>query len=756
MHQYPISGKQFYLDIIENAAEGILIAEVETRKFIFGNRTICEMFGYTEEEIVTLSVDAIHPKKQLDQVKAAFDAQARRQFKLATDLPCLRKDGSVFYANISTAPVELEDVKYNIGFFTDTTELHEKKRELEGAKADLESIFRGIPYPTVVLDRHHNIIEANRAAIEAIGKPLAECQQRKCWHLMHGPDHNGPPPNCPFEKVLETGVVQTEEMEAHGGYYIVSCTPQFDDAGQIEKVIHTATDITSRKKIEEQLKLSEMKYANIVGSIGDALFIHDFQGVILDVNEQACVGLGYSREELVGANLSLIDCEEDVEKIASRMEYLKNHEKILFEAEHIHKDGTPIQVQVSASIVERDARGAVLGIARDITQLRQTEEKLRIAQKLESLGVVAGGIAHDFNNLLAAIMGNIEVAQGKIHDDTDALVFLDRAIQAFERATDLTGRLLTFAKGGEPRKEIVSIDDILEESSALALSGSTVSCELKLDGELDNVMADPHQLSQVFNNILINSWQAMPEGGSISVSAQNVFVRSENDSGLLEGNYVKIVIADQGTGIPGEHLEKVFDPFFSTKKMGSGLGLATSYSIIRKHGGAIGISSANHGGAVVTIHLPASRDEVVVELATRLPSSTLSGRVLVMDDEPMILEVCEEILTQLGFLVRCASDGDQAVRIVKEELEKGNRFRFVFLDLTVPGGRGGVPAKKEIRKIDPDIQGIVTSGYADDPVLSSPESYGFSAKIAKPFRKSEFKDIVMELGETTADFERSN
>jgi len=379
-------------------------------------------------------------------------------------------------------------------------------------------------------------------------------------------------------------------------------------------------------------------------------------------------------------------------------------------------------------------------------ELRE-EERLKIA-KLESVGVLAGGIAHDFNNILTGIMGNISLARrglesGEIAKASNRLV---EAEKASLRAKDLTQQLLTFSSGGTPIKITTSIIGILEDSISLALRGSDVRCELSLPDDVWPVEADEGQIGQVISNLVLNADQAMPEGGTLNIGVRNTIIGKRTTLPLARGNYVQITIEDHGVGIPEEHLLRIFDPYFTTKQKGSGLGLSTVHSIIKKHGGHITIESKLGVGTTLQVYLPASMEPIpAVEEVAAEACVAGAGRVLVMDDEEVVRDLLRSELTGIGYEVELASVGAETIKKYANAKETGQPFAAVILDLTVPGGMGGKETIKKLLEIDPDVKAIVSSGYSTDPIMTDFVKYGFKGVVVKPYRTSELEQVLHKV-----------
>lgn len=379
---------------------------------------------------------------------------------------------------------------------------------------------------------------------------------------------------------------------------------------------------------------------------------------------------------------------------------------------------------------------------RDVTdQLLAREEREKNA-RLESVGLLAGGVAHDFNNFLTAIMANISFAKQSVVDKSVYDV-LEEAEKASTRAKNLTQQLLTFAEGGEPVKRSIRLGTLIEETGNFALRGSKCKAVFMCSDNLHPVEVDEGQIGQVISNIVINASQAMPDGGNVLLSAVNVEVDGTLGLPLKPGDYVLVRIEDEGIGIPGKILEKIFDPYFTTKQKGSGLGLSTSFSIIQKHGGHIAVDSRIGEGTCFSIYLPVTDKTPETRDEDEEDISFGTGRVLLMDDEEVIRKVVRDLLSSVGYDVDTAEDGEKAIEMYRSAMDQGDPYEAVILDLTVPGGMGGVETVKRLREMDQGVRAIVSSGYSTDAAMSDPERYGFAATVAKPYS---FQTLTNTLG----------
>jgi signal transduction histidine kinase/ActR/RegA family two-component response regulator len=419
---------------------------------------------------------------------------------------------------------------------------------------------------------------------------------------------------------------------------------------------------------------------------------------------------------------------------------LRNHEDVF-----IRKDGTLFDVVYSSAPIR--SGGAIVGLVvvfRDVSAQKRMEAELFKNSKLESLGILAGGIAHDFNNILMAIIGNLALVKMTLGPQHEVLTRLTAAEKAVLRAQSLTQQLLTFSKGGQPVKKVVSIGQLVRESAGFALQGSNIRCDLSIPDDAWMVEVDDGQISQVIHNLVLNAQQAMPRGGTLLVKVANRVVGPEDGMPLAPGSYVSILVRDYGTGISPEHLSKIFDPFFTTKPRGSGLGLTTAYSIVKRHSGALLVDSKLGAGTTISVYLPRTESPAASD-----PSVTAeapgAGRILFMDDDALILESAAALLTQLSYEVECARDGEEALVLFDRARRAGQPFDAVVLDLTVRGGMGGLETIKRLRDLDPQVKGIVSSGYSNDPVLADYAAYGFLGMVAKPYTVENLNRILREM-----------
>lgn len=510
-------------------------------------------------------------------------------------------------------------------------------------------------------------------------------------------------------------------------------------------------DITERKRAEQAIAAEKERLAVTLRSIGDGVLTTDVEGKILLINRVAENIIGLANDKIRGKPLHdilILTDEKDGRHV------VKNPVKMALKSRRIYgpdryilnlpEKDAHINVSVTCSpIFNTDSViiGTVL-VCRDITIIQKLEEEILNKVKLESLGILAGGIAHDFNNILMSVILNIYLAKMNLSTRDEGFDTLTEAENALMQAKSLTQQLLTFSKGGAPILKTTSIGDLVKDSARFVLRGSNIRCEFYIPDDLWPVEIDEGQISQVINNLIINASQAMPEGGFIEIHAENAKMKEKGILPLEAGNYVKISVRDYGTGIPAEYIKKIFDPYFTTKPKGSGLGLSTSYSIIKNHGGYLSVESESGKGSSFYIFLPASKftaplkeDEEKTELAGR-------GKILVMDDEEDIRKSLGKILANFGYEVDFAEGGTEAIELYKKSKESGRHFDAVIMDLTVPGGMGGLEAIRRLIEIDPEVRAIVSSGYSSDPVMANFREYGFKGVIAKPYKVGELGKVI--------------
>lgn len=613
------------------------------------------------------------------------------------------------------------------------------------------TIFNSTPVMIHSSDMQGKIVTVNEywlrrmgyTADEVIGTPsttyLTRASQEKARDLL--------------PELIKTGIIKNIEAQAvtKSGEIIdilVGSRTVYNDIGTPIRLMTMLLDITERKEAEEVLRHRESYLTAIIENQPGLVWLKDAQGRFLAVNR----AFAHSCEkkdpgELVGKT----DLEVWPEALAHK--YMQDDAAII-------KSGTPVNIEELISdkgdqrwfetfkTPVKNSLGEIIGTtgyARDITTRKLQDEALRNVQKLESLGILAGGIAHDFNNLLAGIFGCIDLALS-VSTEESVIDILTSALGVMERSQGLTQQLLTFAKGGVPIKKVESLVPFVQETAQFALSGSRASCTFNIPPDLWLCDIDKNQIGQVIDNIVINAKQAMPDGGTITIGAKNIISYETGDTAIVKpGRYVKISITDEGTGITREEQLHIFDPFFTTKEKGHGLGLSTSFSIIKRHGGTIEVASQPGKGSTFHLYLPAANITVLKPTEPAPPTVPHHGTIIVMDDEEVIRYTLDRMLQSLGYSVITTKNGNEAIDVLQNEMSADNKIKAMILDLTVPGGLGGQEAIAAIRKLDAALPVFVVSGYADNPVMASPAEYGFTNSICKPFTLKNLSALLQSV-----------
>jgi PAS domain S-box-containing protein len=516
-------------------------------------------------------------------------------------------------------------------------------------------------------------------------------------------------------------------------------------------LVGVSVDITARRDAELALAAEKERLAVTLGSMSEGVITIDALARVLFINRAAAEMVQWNSEEAVGC---------DVRKICT-LKNATSGRDVELPVMGVLEGGANTELPPQTLIRGRSERmrlvegrlmpvanvsskrvGAVL-VLRDITERSRMEEKLQNAAKMESIGILAGGIAHDFNNILTAVLSNLTLLQLDLEEMPEQSGLLDEAVRATKRAGELTLQLLTFSKGGDPVRSAVHLPEVIKEAATFSQRGTGVKSEFDMPSNLWAADADKAQISQVVQNLVMNATQSMRDGGTLRIAAANERVRAGPHTVLAEGDYIRITVTDTGAGIPPEHIGKIFDPYFTTKVQGHGLGLATVFSIIKRHQGHIDVSSVVGRGTTFTFWLPASKES----LSTPAPPSSFpvvgnKGRVLFMDDEEPILKMAERLMRRMGLEFEAVADGKAAIERYKAAKESGRPFDLVVMDLTIPGGMGGREAISVLRAYDPKVRAIVSSGYSSDLAMSDFRKHGFRGMVAKPYDIAELASVI--------------
>ncbi|MFA5260587.1 MAG: ATP-binding protein [Candidatus Omnitrophota bacterium] len=501
-----------------------------------------------------------------------------------------------------------------------------------------------------------------------------------------------------------------------------------------------------------EVEAEKERLAVTLRSITDAVITMDLRGKITLLSETAEKLCGMTQEDVQNKNFTEIFSFEDMQFSSDEDPYILQIKESCFSVKGrrrvLRSAAGKLKTVIFNAAPIRDNNKDFVGtvvVLQDITAEERIREELNKVQKLETIGVLAGGIAHDFNNILTSIVGNISLAKLGLEPHSEMFELLTEVEKTSMEAKQLTQQLLAFSKGGAPVKKIMKVGPLIKESVDFVSRGSNIVCAYQIPPELWVAEIDAGQIRQVLHNLTINAIQAMPKGGQLTISAKNLLVQKEFNLPIPEGMYIQISMQDEGIGISEENLSKLFSPFFTTKTTGNGLGLAGSYSIIKKHGGHITVSSQVDVGTTFKIYLPATNREIERDIPLTLDIVQGQGRVLVLDDEAEVRSMFGQFLFRFGFEVVLTTSGEEAVEKFKEAKAQGQLFSLIILDLTVRGGMGGKDTLRELQKIDPRVKAIVTSGYSNDQVMSQYKEYGFKGRLTKPFNFEELNSVIKEV-----------
>ncbi len=723
---------------------------------IAANEVIGSIIGATKEQVLQQNYHQIESWKKSGLYANALKAIKKNKNQYH-DGVITTTFGITNYYGIHLIPFSDEKEQY---LMLITDEINESKQAVEKlllSNNRFSTIMDSLDAWVYVIDFDtYEVLFINKSIRDSFG----ELKGKTCWKSLQT-GMTGPCEFCTNQYLVDdkgraTGVYQWEFQNTVTGRWY-DCKDQaisWHDGRLVR--METAIDITEEKQLEEAKQKNEqsLNIAQNTANIGS--WDWNIKQNTLSWSNQTFIQFGLKPGE-VEPSYEIFEKfihPEDRENLNNEVEKaLSGENAYSVEARMIRTDGTE-WIMLAKGIVYRDDEGnpiQFIGTQQDITEHKLAENELFKARKLESVGVLAGGIAHDFNNILTELFGNIELAKIKLSQEHRAYYNLQAASNAMERATNLTSQLLTFAKGGEPLMKSIHVAQLLKDSVKLSMSGSNVQIIWDIDDDLWLINADIGQLSQVITNIVINAVQAMPTGGTLTVEASNI-----NDSKIttyhkLPEKCVRITISDNGIGIQKEHLEHIYDPYYSTKKTAHGLGLATAYSIIAKHNGKILVDSKLERGTRFSIYLPAdmSSSEVIREVPMNdqkdSESETTTANILVMDDNEMILKMATEMLEVLDHKVETAVDGNDAIRKYTEASKSSTPFDVVIMDLTIPGGMGGKEAVQELLAFDADAKVIVSSGYSSDPIMANYTEYGFKGILTKPYQLNSLEKELSRL-----------
>ncbi len=752
-----------YLSNVYNAllemSQDIVFMVDKDEKCLFVNNTAASLFSKKPQEMIGEKINEFFPphiaKYQTQALQKVFDTgefvinempfliPSNRTWALGTFYPVKNSEGIVTSV---------------VGITRDITEQKLAENALKESEERFRQTIEQMPYPVVMCAADGTTLLVNSSFCEIFKIPTPDLLIGKL-NLFNHPCVNRIGIQNVINDVLAGKTVFIPEIKIAvrenerlytGGADVdllieASIFPVYLLGGELMQIVIIFKDIAERKKSELAVSESERKMRTQYKCFPIPTYTWQAQGddfICVDFNDAAFQFTNGHIRDILGQRVSEIFIQEP--------QIILDMKRCLQERTVVKRD-TPLQLPtlsrdkfLNLTYVNVD-HDLIMVHAEDISDKQRLEKEIRKAEHLESLGLLAGGIAHDFNNLLAGVFGYIGLAREYGKNNENVRDCLDKAMLVFGQAKALTQQLRTFSKGGTPIRKLASIGELLRDMSSFVLTGSNCKARFDLASDLWVCEVDAGQLGEVISNLLINCQQAMPHGGVITISAENLIVDEHRTLPLKNGNYVKIRIKDQGIGIPQHLLENVFDPFFTTKQRGSGLGLSIAYSIIKKHEGYIELMSEVGIGTEVSIYLPASQKGSSLPPDAGGKRNGGQGKILLMDDEKFLRDAIGKVIKSLGYTVETAQDGAEAVEMYGKALKEKVPFDIAILDLTIPGGMGGKETLEEIKRIDPKAKTIATSGYSEDPIIADPKAFGFIAAIRKPYAIEELQELLLKV-----------
>lgn len=739
-----------YKKLFNSASLGIFLIDAQS-KIVDANRQALKLLGYTFEEITCMALeDMIHPDNLNAQPIITTEDIADAEYEITLERYYLCKSGRYL-------PAEVHLRAFHDGMmiatFQDISRRIASDRALRAANEALEVLYQCANAAIVSLDRDMCVNFWNPAAEkmfgwtqeEVVGKPYPAVPDDMKEAFQN------------FFKDNMLGGQSFTDMEVlrrrkDGSRFYVSATsgPTRNERGEITGLISVMIDITRRKEAEVALQQSEERYRSLVENTQDGYFICDVTGgQFRFLNQRMCDLFNFAPDEAI--HLTLWDILS--EKYHDAMQSLINEQyrkstngsaSMTFQA--VRKDGTTFRTEISVSMVTYEEKPVIQCLLRNITERERLRAKLQQAQRLESIGTLAGGVAHDFNNLLMAIQGNASLALTQVDPGTGVYGKLKNITTCVQDAASLTKQLLGFARGGKYEVKPTDLNTLVEKTAQMfGRTKKEISIKLILQSDIWTVAVDRGQIEQVLLNLLVNGWQAMPNGGKIDIQTANVVLDAAyaDPYNIKPGNYVKTSVIDSGIGMDKAVQDKIFEPFFTTKDRtrGTGLGLASAYGIIKNHDGIINVYSEPGKGATFTFHLPVVQKVLSKNVENDQKKLAGSETVLLVDDEEMVIETTREMLEELGYRTRMASSGETGLEIYHQEQ---NDIDIVLLDMIMPG-MGGSETFNQLLKIDPNVKVLLSSGYSLDGSASDIMRRGCKGFIQKPFNIEELSRKIREI-----------
>ncbi len=730
-HEALQASEDRYRSLMDSAYDAIFVADAGTGMLIDANQRALALAGRTLDEIRRMTYADLHAPEERERARLLFEEHSMKGSGIIKGLHICDGNGRQIPVEISTSGTDIGGQRLLQGIFRDVTDRQRYEEALRKSEERFRKYFE-LPLVGIAItspDMHWIVV--NDKVCEILGYPREELG-RFSWADLT-PKEDRPAEIALYEQVMageRDGATIEKRFVRKDGSVIhaqVSGLPVRTPDGSVDYFIAVIQDITERKRAEEALRSSERNFRTLFNHAGDAIFIRDLEGRFLEVNEEACIRLGYARDELLAKTLMDIEPSTSAPDVEERIERLRRTGHVMFESEYKRRDETLMPVEVSIRLFEFNGRPAILSVCRDITDRRraaqdrvQLEEQFRQVQKIESIGRLAGGIAHDFNNLLTPILGYADVALTALKEPSQLRDNVQQILAAAERARDLTRQLLAFSRKQILEMKVVQLNSVIVDFEKMMrrLIGEDIEVISRLDSRLGHIKADPAQIQQILVNLAVNARDAMPEGGKLMIETTNVFLDDSfvrTHPGIKPGQYVMLTMSDTGQGMTSEVKSHIFEPFFTTKEQGkgTGLGLATVYGIVKQHGGGIWVYSEPDRGTTFKTYLP--RVEGVPEFtaeAVGKPGMRGSGTVLVVEDDKMVRELTCHILTEHGYEVLTTEDPSDALRLAAQH---EGTIHLLLTDVIMPN-INGKELYLQVAQLRPGIRVLYMSGYTGEVI----------------------------------------
>lgn len=735
--------REKYRIIAEMSAVGIMI--VQNKKIIFVNQWLADLLEYSVEDILKWDLDRAN--QQVNQEDLKIIQNNEKTLFPHMDFRLLSRTEKEYWIRQFSEPIRIGGKMADQMIILNISEQVHMEMDLRDSMKKYRQLFEYSPIGIFTCDKDGNILTSNDRLLKILSLSREETNQVNLFRLPEL-KKNGflkKLAECIQNKIEinEEVIYQPEDREKT--YLQYKLVPFLDREGNTYEILCNVNDITHIRHTQDEIRAQDLLFQKMIDLAPYPIMICSLDGSVRYINQKIIDFSGDSSFENIGlkeisqlVSIKFKDQTLNVDNFQGRWNEVLTvikHQDYKIELS-VHKpDGFITELICTLSLIENQ----IILIFEDLTKRKQYEHEWLQMQKLKSLSILAGGIAHDFNNILVGIVGNISLMQMADGLDAETKSSLFDLEKATSRARGLTSRLLTFAKGGKPIKKEDDLIPLMKQTIQLVSPGS--NCKIAFNNQEERLIAnmDSSQIQQVFNNLIINAMQAMPTGGNIYINIEKSKVPLLDTIPIIENGYGMISIKDEGSGIPEEFTNRIFEPYFTTKKSGNGLGLASSYSIIRNHHGYLYFTSESGKGTVFYIYLPLIIDNGSIPILPDDHFPNYQKHALIIDDDEIVSKTLHKMLLKFGITSDIEEGGILAIEKYKQALETGKPYDFAIIDLTIPGSIGGKETFERLHVTDPNISAIVSSGYSHNPIMANYEEFGFKAVLVKPYNMREIQ-----------------